>query len=116
MPLQGLRMCSYIIKSSLARAFEGAWLLQGEALLRDLLAIHVVAHLNEALCQNYRKICPASPTLTKQCNQVMIASSLAGTARVTTPVLPLSHCYFLDLHAILSGACAPAILGSLDCR
>lgn len=109
-------MCSYIIKSSLARAFEGAWLLQGEALLRDLLAIHVVAHLNEALCQNYRKICPASPTLTKQCNQVMIASSLAGTARVTTPALPLSHCYFLDLHAILSGACAFAILGSLDCR
>ncbi len=46
-------------------------MLQGEALLRDLLAIHVVAHLNEALCQNYRKMCNASAELTHQCNQVL---------------------------------------------
>ncbi|CAL5224706.1 g7434 [Coccomyxa viridis] len=43
---------------------------KGEALLRDLLAIHVIAHLNEALCQNYRKMCNASVELTQQCNQV----------------------------------------------
>ncbi|CAK0787529.1 hypothetical protein CVIRNUC_010749 [Coccomyxa viridis] len=43
---------------------------KGEALLRDLLAIHVVAHLNEALCLNYRKMCPASTMLSEQCDQV----------------------------------------------
>lgn len=51
-------------------------LLQGEALLRDLLAIHVVAHLNEALCLNYRKMCPASTMLSEQCDQVIIISQL----------------------------------------
>ena len=54
--------------------------MQGEALLRDLLAIHVVAHLNEALCLNYRKMCPASTMLSKQCDQVMTVFQ-----RVSTP-------------------------------
>lgn len=49
-------------------------MLQGEALLRDLLAIHVVAHLNEALCQNYRKICTASAELSQKCDEVMPVS------------------------------------------
>lgn len=47
-------------------------MLQGEALLRDLLSIHVVAHLNEALCQNYRKMCNASVELSQQCDQVTL--------------------------------------------
>ena len=47
-------------------------MLQGEALLRDLLSIHVVAHLNEALCQNYRKMCNATVELSQQCDQVML--------------------------------------------
>ncbi len=80
-----LKMCFYMDRVNLGGALTGAWLLQGEALLRDLLAIHVVAHLNEALCQNYRKICPASPTLTKQCNKVVITSSPAGPPRVLPP-------------------------------
>ena len=53
--------------------------LQGEALLRDLLAIHVVAHLNEALCLNYRKMCPASTVLSEQCDQVLIVSQRIST-------------------------------------
>ena len=65
--------------------------MQGEALLRDLLAIHVVAHLNEALCLNYRKMCPASTVLSEQCDQVMTilsASALSDSVSASRSCLP----------------------------
>ena len=68
-------ICNSGILSGKWLASFWAMMLQGEALLRDLLAIHVVAHLNEALCQNYRKMCNASAELSQQCGQVMLPSS-----------------------------------------
>ena len=60
-------------------------LLQGEALLRDLLAIHVVAHLNEALCLNYRKMCPASTMLSEQCDRVLLAGQVVPWNLILAP-------------------------------
>ncbi|KAK9905110.1 hypothetical protein WJX75_009783 [Coccomyxa subellipsoidea] len=40
---------------------------KGEALLRDLLSVQVIATLNEALCANYRSICAPSAQLESRC-------------------------------------------------
>ncbi|CAL8464472.1 g4007 [Coccomyxa elongata] len=42
---------------------------KGEALLRDLLSVEVIATLNEALCVNYRNICPPSTKLDERCGK-----------------------------------------------
>lgn len=44
--------------------------MQGEALLRDLLSVEVIATLNEALCVNYRKMCAPSTELDERCGKV----------------------------------------------
>ena len=45
------------------------FLSQGEALLRDLLSAEVITTLNEALCQNHKRICPPSAQLLRVCGQ-----------------------------------------------
>ena len=42
-------------------------LLQGEELLRDLLAIQVIVELNAAFCERHLVKCPPSEQLSQEC-------------------------------------------------
>lgn len=46
------------------------WWLQGEELLRDLLAIQVIVELNVAFCERHLVTCEPSPQLQKECTYV----------------------------------------------
>lgn len=70
-----LRSTSFKRSTSASESPPYCVVLQGEALLRDLLSIEVVATLNEALCQNYGRICPPSDQLHRQCDAVGVADN-----------------------------------------
>ena len=58
---------------------------QGETLLRDLLSIEVITTLNEALCQNHKRVCPPSAQLHSSCGQArcdMLTSSACSVTAV----------------------------------
>ena len=46
--------------------------LQGEELLRDLLAIQVIVELNVAFCERHLVNCPESEQLQKECTHVSV--------------------------------------------
>ena len=50
--------------------------LQGEELLRDLLAIQVIIELNVAFCQRHLLTCPPSEQLQTECTYVSCHRSL----------------------------------------
>ena len=69
-----MSMCSTVcVTVQLPKAtfehFE-ADMLQGEELLRDLLAIQVIVELNVAFCERHQVQCPASEQLEKECTYV----------------------------------------------
>lgn len=50
---------------------DTSWLwVQGEELLRDLLAIQVIVELNVAFCERHLVNCPPSPQLQQECAYV----------------------------------------------
>ena len=53
-------------------------MLQGEELLRDLLAIQVIVELNVAFCERHQVQCPASEQLEKECTYVWPLHLLLG--------------------------------------
>lgn len=53
-------------------------MLQGEELLRDLLAIQVIVELNVAFCERHQVQCPASEQLEKECTYVSLLQALLG--------------------------------------
>ncbi len=53
-------------------------MLQGEELLRDLLAIQVIVELNVAFCERHQVQCPASEQLEKECTYVRLLQLLLG--------------------------------------
>ncbi len=54
-------------------------MLQGEELLRDLLAIQVIVELNVAFCERHQVQCPASEQLGKECTYVRLLQALLGS-------------------------------------
>ncbi len=80
-PKFAARSCKKSLKAldicSLSSAgHHGECVLQGEALLRDLLSVQVAATLNEALCANYRRQCPPSTELETSCAKVSVCRLL----------------------------------------
>lgn len=44
---------------------------QGMNFVRDLLAIEVIATVNEAICQYHQRVCPTNEEMEAQCAKVL---------------------------------------------
>jgi hypothetical protein len=72
-------ICNTVFQKTSATTehFE-ADMLQGEELLRDLLAIQVIVELNVAFCERHQVQCPASEQLEKECTYVSLLQAHVG--------------------------------------